>query len=291
MPLVPSAELVGGARGIGARGIGARRIGARGIGAFNVIQLEHASAIVAGAVAAGAPVILQISENTVRYHGALAPIGSAVLAIARAAAVPVAVHLDHVTERSLVASALQMGFGSVMYDASALEYSANVDATASVVVECHRAGAWVEAELGEVGGKDGVHAPGARTDPAEAAAYVAATGVDALAVAVGTSHAMLTRDATIDLELVTAIRAAVPVPLVLHGSSGVPDEDLAAAVRCGMTKINISTRLNSAFTSAARAALAQDAALVDPRRYLGPARDAVAREVVHLLRVLSSGTP
>lgn len=276
MPLASSAELVG---------------GAPGIGAFNVIQLEHASAIVAGAVAAGAPVILQISENTVRYHGGLAPIGSAVLAIARAAAVPVAVHLDHVTERSLVTSALQLGFGSVMYDASALEYSANVAATASVVVECHQAGAWVEAELGEVGGKDGVHAPGARTDPAEAAAYVAATGVDALAVAVGTSHAMLTRDATIDLELVTAIRATVPVPLVLHGSSGVPDEDLAAAVRCGMTKINISTRLNAAFTGVVRATLAQDAALVDPRRYLGPARDAVASEVAHLLRVLSSGTP
>jgi fructose-bisphosphate aldolase class II len=274
MPLVSSAELVG---------------GAHGIGAFNVIQLEHASAIVAGAVSAGAPVILQISENTVRYHGGLAPIGRAVLAIARAADVPVAVHLDHVTERSLVASALQLGFGSVMYDASALEYSANVAATASVVAECHRADVWVEAELGEIGGKDGVHAPGARTDPAEAAAYVAATGVDALAVAVGTSHAMLTRDAAIDLELVTAIRAAVPVPLVLHGSSGVPDNDLAAAVRCGMTKINISTRLNSAFTSAVRAALAQDPALVDPRRYLGPARDAVAREVAHLLRLLRAG--
>jgi fructose-bisphosphate aldolase class II len=274
MPLVSAAEIL--------------RDG-RGVGAFNVIQLEHASAIVAGAGSAGAPVILQISENTVRYHGGLAPIGSAVLEIARTAAVPVVVHLDHATDRSLVASALQLGFGSVMYDASALEYSANVAATASVVAECHRAGVWVEAELGEIGGKDGVHAPGARTDPAEAAAYVSATGVDALAVAVGTSHAMLTRDARIDLELVAAIRAAVPVPLVLHGSSGVPDEDLAAAVRCGMVKINVSTRLNSAFTSAARAALAQDAALVDPRRYLGPARDAVAGEVAHLLRVLRAG--
>jgi fructose-bisphosphate aldolase, class II len=271
MPLVSIAELVG---------------RERGVGAFNVIQLEHASAIVAGAVSAGAPVILQISENTVRYHGGLAPIGSAVLAIARAATVPVAVHLDHATERSLVASALQLGFGSVMYDASALEYSANVAVTASVVAECHRDGVWVEAELGEIGGKDGVHAPGARTDPAEAAAYVAATGIDALAVAVGTSHAMLTRDATIDLDLVAAIRAAVPVPLVLHGSSGVPDEDLAAAVRCGMTKVNISTRLNSAFTGAVRATLAGDDTLVDPRRYLGPARDAVAREVAHLLRLL-----
>ncbi len=107
----------------------------------------------------------------------------------------------------------------------------------------------MEAELGEIGGKDGVHAPGARTDPAEAAAYVAATGVDGLAVAVGTSHAMLTRDAALDLPLIAALRETVPVPLVLHGSSGVADADLTAAVDAGMTKINIATQLNKVFTA------------------------------------------
>ncbi|MFD4658648.1 ketose-bisphosphate aldolase [Kitasatospora sp. NPDC058444] len=264
---------------------------ARGVGAFNVIQLEHAQAIVAGAEAAGAPVVLQISENAVRYHGALDPIGAATLAVARAAGVPVAVHLDHATSVELVHQAVESGFTSVMFDASVLAYEENVAATAEVVAHCHAAGVWVEAELGEVGGKDGVHAPGVRTDPAEAAAFVAATGVDALAVAVGTSHAMLTRDAALDFELIARLRDAVPVPLVLHGSSGVADEDLSAAVDAGMTKINIATHLNQVFSTAVRRALADDARLVDTRRYLGPARDAVAAEVTRLLGVLKATAP
>jgi fructose-bisphosphate aldolase class II len=145
---------------------------------------------------------------------------------------------------------------------------------------------WVEAELGEIGGKDGAHAAGARTRPDEAAGYAAATGVDALAVAVGSSHAMLTRDAALDLELITRIRRAVSVPLVLHGSSGVPDHVLTAAIGAGMTKINIATRLNKVFTAAVRDRLAADAALVDPRRYGAAGRDAVASEVARLLAVL-----
>ncbi|WP_242900754.1 class II fructose-bisphosphate aldolase [Actinomadura terrae] len=261
----------------------------RGVGAFNVVLLEHATAIVAGAEAAGAPVVLQISENCVRYHGAAAPIITAALATARAATVPVAVHLDHATSVGLVHEAVELGVGSVMFDASPLPYADNVAATAEVAAWCHARGVFVEAELGEVGGKDGVHAPGARTDPAEAAAYVSATDVDALAVAVGTSHAMLTRDAVLDLDLISELRAAVPVPLVLHGSSGVPDATLAAAVRHGMTKINIATHLNAVLTAEVRRALDADPALVDPRKYLQPARNAVSREVTRLLDVLYGG--
>jgi fructose-bisphosphate aldolase class II len=274
MPLVAAGEIVGPAAA-------ARR----GVGAFNVIQLEHASAIVAGAEAAGAPVVLQISENCVRYHGAAAPIISGSLAVARAAAVPVAVHLDHATSVDLVREAVEIGVGSVMFDASTLSYEDNVTATSDIVGWCHGRGVWVEAELGEVGGKDGVHAPGVRTKPGEAAAYVAATGVDALAVAVGSSHAMLTRDAVLDLELIAELSAAVPVPLVLHGSSGVPDELLTAAVERGMTKINIATQLNKVFTAAVREALAAPD-LVDSRKYVGPGRTAVAHEVTRLLGVL-----
>lgn len=277
MPLVPTAEIVGTAATAGL-----------GAGAFNVIQLEHAEAIVAGAEAIDAPVIMQISQNAVAYHRALAPIAAATLAVARAAAVPVAVHLDHATDEALVREAVALGIGSVMFDASAPPYQENVALTARTVEWCRQRDVWVEAELGEVGGKDGVHAPGARTDPDEAVRYVAATGVDALAVAVGTSHAMLTRDAVLDVELIAALRAAVPVPLVLHGSSGVPDEGLAAAVKAGMTKINIATHLNTALTRQVRAALAADPGLVDPRRYLGPGRDAVERAVSELLRVLRS---
>ncbi|MFE7243328.1 ketose-bisphosphate aldolase [Streptomyces sp. NPDC057580] len=262
-----------------------------GVGAFNVIQLEHAQAIVAGAEAASTPVVLQLSENAVRYHGALAPIASATLAVARAADVPVAVHLDHATSADLVAEAVELGFSSVMFDASELDYDNNVRATADVVEHCHAAGVWVEAELGEVGGKDGVHAPGVRTDPAEAAAFVAATGVDALAVAVGTSHAMLTRDAELDFELIAALRAAVPVPLVLHGSSGVADAHLTRAVEHGMTKVNIATHLNQVFTTAVRQALADQPRLVDTRRYLGPGRSAMTAEVTRLLGVLRATAP
>lgn len=259
------------------------------IGAFNVIGIEHAEAIITGAESARAPVVLQISENCVAYHGALAPIGLACLALARSAALPVVVHLDHATSEQLVHAAADIGIGSVMFDASLLPHDANVAATAAVTAWCHDRGIWVEAELGEIGGKDGVHAAGARTKPAEAAGYAAATGVDALAVAVGSSHAMLSRDAVLDLDLIAEIHRAVPVPLVLHGSSGVSDDMLAAAVRAGMRKINIATQLNKVYTAAVRASLAADAALVDPRKYSAAGRHAVAAEVARLLNVLRSG--
>ena len=258
-----------------------------GLGAFNVVLLEHAEAIVAGAERAGAPVVLQISENCIRYHGSLAPITAAALAIARASSVDVAVHLDHMDDVALVREGVALGVQSVMFDASKLDYAANVAATREVVAFCHAAGVAVEAELGEVGGKDGVHAAGARTIPSEAQAFVDATGVDALAVAVGTSHAMQSRVASVDHALIAGLRRAVPVPLVLHGSSGLSDDELRAAVASGMTKINISTHLNGLFTAAVRTALDEDARLTDPRRYVRPGRDAVATEVARILELLT----
>ena len=275
MPAVGMGEIVGPARAAG-----------RGVGAFNVIGIEHAEGIVAGAEAAGAPVVLAISQNCVAYHGALEPIARSAQAAAGAAAVPVAVHLDHATGQDLVRAAVAVGLGSVMYDASQEPYEQNVLATAAVARWCHERGIWVEAEIGEIGGKDGAHHPRTRTKPDEAASYAAATSVDALAVAVGSSHAMLTRDAVLDEDLIAEIHRAVPVPLVLHGSSGVPDAGLAAAVAAGMTKINVATQLNKAYTAAVRACLAAEPALVDPRRYGAAARDAVAAEVTRLLGVL-----
>jgi fructose-bisphosphate aldolase class II len=257
-----------------------------GLGAFNVFSIEHAEALVAGAEAAGRTVVLQISQNAVRYHRALAPIGLATLAIATTSSVPVVVHLDHATDDALVDEAVALGFGSVMFDGSQLPYAANLAATAAVVHRCHAAGVDVEAELGEVGGKDGVHAAGARTRPDEAVWFVEATGVDSLAVAVGSSHAMTVRRAALDLELIADLRAAVPVPLVLHGSSGVPDDEIVRAVRAGITKVNMATHLNKVFTESIRATLARDAELVDSRKYLGPARDAVAAETTRLLILL-----
>ena len=262
------------------------RAGGYAVGAFNVIQLEHAEAIVSGAEAAGLPVVLQVSENTVAFHGGLAGIGAGALAIASAAAVPVVVHLDHAESENLIDQAVSIGFNSVMFDGAKLPYQENLSRTAEVAARCHAAGVAVEAELGEVGGKDGAHAPGVRTDPAEAAAFVAATGVDSLAVAVGTSHAMADRSALVDLELIRQLFQAVAVPLVLHGSSGVDDPGLVTAVQAGMTKVNIATRLNQVMTAAVRRVLAGDAVVTDPRKYLGPGRDAVAAEVALLLHLL-----
>ncbi len=275
MPLVPLPSLLAPAR--------AER---RGVGAMNVIQLELAEAIITGAERAGLPVVLQISENTVAYHGALAPIARACLALAEESSTEVCVHLDHAVSVDLVHEAVLLGIPSVMYDASAMDYEDNVVATASVVAWCRERDATVEAELGEVGGKDGVHAPGLRTKPHEATEYVERTGVDALAVAVGSSHAMTTRTAVLDDDLISDLAAAVDVPLVLHGSSGVPDAGLVSAVAAGITKVNIATHLNAALTGAVRTALA-DPALVDPRKYLGPGREAVAAEVERLLRLLA----
>lgn len=258
------------------------------VGSFNVITLEHAEAVIEGAELANAAVILQISQNAVRFHhGRLAPIAAAATAVADAAAVPVSVHLDHVEDDALLRQANTAGISSVMYDASKLDYHQNLERTRAAREWAHAHGLYVEAELGEVGGKDGAHAPGVRTKPTEAAEFVAATGVDALAVAVGSSHAMTDRSAALDHALIAELAHALPVPLVLHGSSGVPDRELSQAVRAGMTKINIGTILNVEFTAAVRATLAADENLVDPRRYLTPARTRIAQTVAHLVRVLA----
>jgi fructose-bisphosphate aldolase, class II len=276
MPLTPTREIIGAAHAKGA-----------GVGAFNVIHLETAEALVAGAESAGCGVILQISQNCVTYHGSLAPLGLACLALASAAAVPVAVHLDHAQDEALGREAVDLGFGSVMYDGATLPYAQNVAATKRVVQYAHARGVFVEAELGAIGGKDGAHAPGVRTDAAEAVSFVAATGVDALAVAVGSSHAMTQRVATLDLELIARLRAALDVPLVLHGSSGVPDDQLAAAIRAGMTKINVSTHLNRVFTQALRDYLTAEPAVVDSRKYVRAGRSALATEAARLLTLFS----
>jgi fructose-bisphosphate aldolase class II len=276
MPLARTADLVSAAYRAGT-----------GLVAFNVITLESAEAIVAGAEKADRPVILQISENAVKFHhGRLAPIAGATTAVAEAAGVPVSVHLDHVEDEQLLHAGAENGVSSAMFDASKQDYEANVAATKAAADWAHGRGIFLEAELGEVGGKDGAHAPGVRTDPAEAAAFVAATGVDALAVAVGSSHAMSERTASLDFGLIARLRSAVPVPLVLHGSSGVADDDLREAVSAGITKINVGTLLNVNFTGAVRAYLAANDSVTDPRKYLAPARDAIAGAVAGVLSAI-----
>ncbi|MEU8891419.1 class II fructose-bisphosphate aldolase [Streptomyces sp. NPDC048442] len=281
MPLVPTGDLVSSAASAG-----------HGLAAFNVITLEHAEAIATGAEQAGSPAVLQISENAVKFHGGnLLALAAAAAAVARTSSAPLSLHLDHVVSVDLLHAAHEAGFSSAMFDASKLSYDDNVKATAEAVRWGHERGIWIEAELGKVGGKDGeapldAHAPGVRTDPQEAAAYVAATGVDALAVAVGSSHAMTERTAALDHTLIAHLKEAVPVPLVLHGSSGVPDEEIRRAVASGMVKINVGTALNTAFTGAVRAYLDANPSTVDPRKYLAPGRDAMAATVAHFLTTI-----
>ena len=277
MPLARTAELMSAAYRAG-----------EAICAFNVTTLESAEGIVAGAATAGSAVILQISQNALAYRGSqVSPITSAVVAIARESPVPTSVHLDHIEDRALLTAGAAAGVSSAMFDASKLAYRENVAATKAVAEWAHEHELFLEAELGEIGGKDGAHAPWVRTDPDDAAGFVSETGVDALAVAVGSSHAMSTRTAALDFDLIARLRAGLPVPLVLHGSSGVPNEDLRRATQAGITKVNVGTLLNAAFTDAVRSQLADNSAVVDPRRYLAPARDAVADVVAATIRALA----
>ncbi|MDT0610494.1 class II fructose-bisphosphate aldolase [Streptomyces lancefieldiae] len=266
------------------------------VAAFNVITLEHIEAVVAGAESVRTPVVLQVSENAVKYRrGRLLPLARAAVAAAEGAAVPVALHLDHVRSDGLLRQAPDAGFSSVMYDASRLSYAENLTATRAAADWAHARGLWIEAELGEVGGKNGeppldAHAPGARTDPAEARAFVADSGVDALAVAVGSSHAMTTRTAALDHDLLKELSGALDVPLVLHGSSGVPDGELAAAVVGGISKVNVGTALNLAMTGAIRQFLAARPEAVDSRGYLTAGREAMTRTVATMVQVVAGTT-
>ncbi|MGX5183274.1 class II fructose-bisphosphate aldolase [Streptomyces avermitilis] len=287
MPLAATGDLIAGAT--------AARTA---VAAFNIITLEHVEAVIAGAESVGAPVVLQISENAVKFrYGRLLPLARAAAVAAERASVAVALHLDHVQSDDLLRQAPGAGFGSVMYDAARLPYAENLAATRAAADWAHAQGLWIEAELGQVGGKNGeppldAHAAGARTDPAEARAFVADSGVDALAVAIGSSHAMTSRTAALDHGLLRRLAAQLDVPLVLHGSSGLPDDELAAAVTGGITKVNIGTALNLAMTGAIREFLAAHPDAVDSRKYLSVGREAMAAAAAELIAVLrAAGGP
>ena len=282
MPLVTTGELV-------TRAATTRSA----VAAFNIITLEHVEAVIAGAESLDAPVVLQVSENAVKFrHGSLLPLARAAVTAAERAAVPVALHLDHVQSDDLLRQTADAGFGSVMYDAAHLPYAENLAATRAAADWAHSQGLWIEAELGEVGGKQGrppldAHAPGARTDPAEARAFVTDSGVDALAVAIGSAHAMTERTATLDHDLLKRLTTTLDVPLVLHGSSGVRDDELTAAVAGGISKVNVGTALNIAMTGAIREFLAAHPEAVDSRTYLSVGRDAMAEAARRIIQLLA----
>ncbi len=261
------------------------------LGAFNANTLEQAQAIVAAAEAERAPAIIQVSHRALSYVGS----GDAMLglrymsAIGKIAAesvpVPMGLHLDHATEAE-VTQAIGLGVTSVMFDGGNLPLDENIRVTQKLVGLAHSVGVSVEAELGQVPRADKtghVDELTEMTRPDDAAKFVAATGIDVLAIALGSVHAIRQKTVTIDLERLKAIRAAVDIPLVLHGSSGVTDEYIAQGIALGLCKVNVATQLSQAFTLGARAALA-DADEFDPRNYLGPARSAMKERVRERIR-------
>jgi ketose-bisphosphate aldolase len=237
------------------------RAGRRAIAAITTYTLESTRAICLAAERTGQPVILQAGSGSFGAVGR-APLAAAALASAHEAPFPVGVHLDHCKDPAEIDVCLELGYSSVMIDGSHLEFEENVALTRAVVERAHAAGVWVEAELGALAGDEDSSADvdieaGAMTDAGQAAEFAARTGVDALAVAVGNVHGFTPVPVRLDLERLRQIAVATPVPLVLHGASGLPEDDLLGAVAAGVVKVNINAELRRAHLSALAAGMAE----------------------------------
>lgn len=247
------------------------------VGAFNTYNLEITLGILRAAEALKAPVILQLGASALNYAGE-ATLSALALAAARAARVPVAVHLDHARDLDLCKACIERGFTSVMFDGSDLPFDENLARTAEAASLARAMGAAIEGELGGVGGAEDL-AVSAFTDPKQADVFVARTGVDALAVAIGNVHGYYKGEPKLDFDRLVAIRQRMRAPLVLHGASGLPEADIRRAIQEGICKINVNTDLRRAFTRALGEGLEVEDPKFDLPRLMGPAIEAV-REVV-----------
>ena len=242
--------------------LGPAREGHYAVGLFNTSDTDMLEAAISAAEEARSPIIVGTAEVLLPY-GPLPLIAPALIAAARNASVPVVVHYDHGLTFEKTMEALKLGFSSVMFDASTKPYADNVAETAEVVKIAHAFGATVEGEIGHVGlAADGDDANGLYTTVAEAVDYRSKTGVDALAVAVGNAHGVYKRKPNIQHGRIAELREAVKVPLVLHGGSGISDEDFRKAIDCGICKVNIHTDLCLAGMSAMR----ESCAAIDPAK-------------------------
>jgi ketose-bisphosphate aldolase len=275
--------------GVDADALRHARAAGRALIGFSIYNLEQGIAVVRAAEAERVPVLLQAGSSAFRYAG-LEPLAMLATGLARNAAVPVGVHVDHATDIAEIERCLSIGYTSVMFDGSALPFEENVRMTASVVARAHGAGAWVEAELAGIAGDEdqstGASAA-ALTDPQLAAEFVERTTVDALAVAVGNVHGISRAPVSLDLELLNDIADAVPAPLVLHGASGLPDDQVAAAIALGVAKLNVNTELRHAFCDAL-AGIASDPPAGDAiTAWLTPAIEATQATAQQKLRAFS----
>lgn len=260
------------------------------IGAFNVENMEMVQAVIAAAEALSSPVIIQTTPGTLKYADPELYYAN-VAAAAKAAKVPVVMHLDHGSSFDLAMRCFRAGYTSVMIDGSHDPFEQNIAVTKSVVDACHAAGIPVEAELGKVGGKeddlDGGEGNG-YTVPAEAAEFVEKTGVDSLAVAIGTAHGVYKGIPKLDLERISQIRQVVSVPLVLHGTSGVPDDTVRECIKRGMCKVNYATDLRIAFSNGVKEYLAANPDVYDPKKYCAKGRELVKQYVMGKILVCGS---
>ena len=259
------------------------------VGAFNVENMEMVQAVLDAAQELRAPVILQTTPSTVSY-GRLEAYCANAAAMAAKTAIPAALHLDHGNSFALAMQALRVGYTSIMIDGSRLDFEENVRLSGAVQAACRPSGIPVEAELGTVGGKeDDMEGEGGQyTDPQQAQQFASRTGVDSLAVGIGTAHGVYAKTPKLDVERLSEIRQAVAIPLVLHGASGLPDAAVQECVRRGICKVNFATELRAAYSTAVKAVLAERPETIDPKAYGTKGREAVKELVMEKIMMLGS---
>lgn len=255
------------------------------VGAFNVENMEMAQAIISAAEELRAPVILQTTPSTVRYAGT-GMYTAMVAALAQEATVPVAMHLDHGDSFALCAQALRSGYTSVMIDGSKLPLEENIALTYKVSEMCAAVGIPVEGEIGRVGGKeDDLESDGGYTIPEEAVRFEKESGLFSMAVGVGTAHGFYKEKPQLNKELITTLRGMLQAPMVLHGASGLSDEDVKDCIRRGICKVNFATELRAAYTEGVKAVLAENPKTFDPKAYGKEARQRVKALVMERMLV------
>ncbi|WP_135554458.1 class II fructose-1,6-bisphosphate aldolase [Paenibacillus cymbidii] len=261
------------------------------VGQFNMNNLEFAQAIMQAALELKSPFIYGVSEGAIKYMGI-----EFTVAIAEAAAkksgLPIALHLDHGSSFEVAMKCIRAGFSSVMFDGSHHGFEDNIRLTKEVVKAARAMGVSVEGELGTIGGvEDDISVDEEDANlakPEEAIRFYEETGVDCLAIAVGTAHGMYAGEPNIRFDIIEKVSAAIPVPVVLHGGSGVPDEMIRKAIEAGVGKINVNTENQVACTETIRSVLAKDAKVYDPRKYLTPARQAMVDVVKSKIELFGS---
>jgi tagatose 1,6-diphosphate aldolase GatY/KbaY len=275
MPLVSTAKMLLDAQA-----------GGYAVGAFNIDNMEMAQAVVSAAEELQTPVIIQTTPSTVRYGG-LRLYYSIVASLAAETKIPIAMHLDHGESFGLAMQALKERYTSLMIDGSLYSFEDNIALTLRVVEEAKPAGIPVEAELGMVGGKedDADTGESGYTNPAEAQEFVKRTGISSLAVAIGTAHGPYAVPPKLDIERLRRIRSLVPVPLVLHGASGLSDAQLCECIKEGICKVNFATELRYAYSEGVRDSMTNFPVVFDPKKHGAAGRERVKQVVMEKIRI------